>query len=43
MLKGFYIHLVGGSVMVTAIVIAAYIAVLIAKWNYYSKFTKSHK
>ena len=29
--------------MVTVIVIAAYAAVLVAKWNYYAKFNKSHK
>ena len=28
--------------MVTIIVIAAYAAVLVAKWNYFSKYTKSH-
>lgn len=29
--------------MVSAIVIAAYAAVLIAKWNYFAKMSKSHK
>ena len=29
--------------MVTAIVIAAYAAVLIAKWNYFAKYSKTHK
>lgn len=29
--------------MATAIVIAAYAAVLIAKWNYFAKYSKSHR
>lgn len=29
--------------MVTAIVIAAYVAVLVAKWSYFAKYSKNHR
>lgn len=29
--------------MVTTIVIIAYLAVLVAKWNYYAKYSRNHK
>jgi hypothetical protein len=30
-------------VMVSVIVVAAYIAILVAKWNYFAKYNKGHK
>lgn len=39
----FFRLLEGGTNMVSVIVIAAYAAVLIAKWNYFAKYSKSHK
>lgn len=38
-IDGFY----GGIVMASAFVIVSFAAVLVAKWSFYAKYSKSHK
>jgi hypothetical protein len=42
--KGLFISVKKEAVvMVSVIVVAAYIAILVAKWNYFAKYNKGHK